>query len=430
MTPPATVKVLLIFALILVLIRKNLSLGNAFFIGSTALGFFFGMPPLKIGASMWHSLTQPKTMSLALIVSLILVLSHSMEEAGQLEKMLASFNGLIKSSKLRLALFPALIGLLPMPGGAIFSAPMVKQMGKNLDIRPERLSYINYWFRHIWEYWWPLYPGVLLTTTLADLNIWLFVAFLFPITTVAVVAGYYPIRDCNWNDRSNMTDRTSSKTSWKPLVRLLLPIVIVIAGGLGLGFVLGYFFKNSAMSKISKETGLIMALIFSIFWVWHENKFSIQERISILKRKQLISMTYMIAGILIFKGVLEDSHSISSIGQELLHLNIPLASITVLLPFLVGMIAGITIAFVGTTFPIIISLAHSFGIQHNLIAYMMLGLVSGFAGVLLSPLHLCLLLSNEYFNVRLGNVYKFLIFPCVTLLVTSISYFYLISYFT
>jgi len=380
MSIPAIARVLLIFVLIVILIRKKFSLGNAFFLGSTALGLIFGMNPLKIAISMWHSLTQPKTMSLALIVSLILVLSHSLEQAGQLERMLASFQGLIKSSRLRLAVFPALIGLLPMPGGAIFSAPMVKEIGKHLDIKPERLSYINYWFRHIWEYWWPLYPGVLLTTTLADLNIWLFVAFLFPITIVAVTA-------------------------------------------------LVHIFEDSGLHKISRETGLIVALICSILWVWHENSFGLQTRISILKRKQLIFMTYMIASILIFKGILEDSHAISAIGKELLRLNIPLVSITVLLPFLVGMVAGITIAFVGTTFPIIISLTNTFGVQNHIIAYMMLGLVSGFSGVLLSPLHLCLLLSNEYFNADLGAVYKYLVFPCGSLLLAGLGYFYTINYF-
>ena len=39
--------------------------------------------------------------------------------------------------------FPALIGLLPMPGGAIFSAPMVKSMGEEMEMK------VNEWKR-----WW------------------------------------------------------------------------------------------------------------------------------------------------------------------------------------------------------------------------------------------------------------------------------------
>ncbi len=424
---PAILRVLFVFILILFLIRKNLSLGNAFSAGSVILGLIFGMAPLKILNSVFHSLSHPKTMSLAAIVSLILVLSHSLEQAGQLQKMLVSFQGLIRSCRLRLAIFPALIGLLPMPGGAIFSAPMVKEIGKNIDIEPARLSYINYWFRHIWEYWWPLYPGVLLATTLAEINIWHFVGCLFPVTIVAALAGYFPIRNTDWHESCPDVPESFKLASWKNLAILLLPIAMVIVGGIGLGVIFEHIFSGTLL-KISREVGLILALLASILWVWHENNFNLETRISILKRKQLISIAYMIAGILIFKGILEDSHAITSIGKELLHLNIPLISITILLPFLVGMVAGITIAFVGTTFPILISLTHTFGVHGQIIAYMMLGLVSGFSGVLLSPLHLCLLLSNEYFSAELGAVYRFLYFPCLVLVLSAILYFYALNF--
>ena len=50
-------------------------------------------------------------------------------------------------------------------------------------------------------------------------------------------------------------------------------------------------------------------------------------------------------------------------------------------------------------------------------------LASGFAGVMLSPLHLCFLLTNEYFDVSMGSVYKHLWWPCVSLIGASIIYF-------
>jgi hypothetical protein len=56
-------------------------------------------------------------------------------------------------------------------------------------------------------------------------------------------------------------------------------------------------------------------------------------------------------------------------------------------------------------------------------AYMMLLLCSGFTGVLLSPLHLCLILSNQYFNARMKDVYRQLWLPCGALMVIAILYF-------
>jgi hypothetical protein len=61
-----------------------------------------------------------------------------------------------------------------------------------------------------------------------------------------------------------------------------------------------------------------------------------------------------------------------------------------------------------------------------MLAYVMLMLVSGFAGVLLSPLHFCLILSNEYFDTPSGPVYKYLWMPCLGLLFSGMAYFWLL----
>lgn len=45
-----------------------------------------------------------KTIALALIVGLILILSNSMEKAGQMQRLLDNFRGLVKSSQLNLTI--------------------------------------------------------------------------------------------------------------------------------------------------------------------------------------------------------------------------------------------------------------------------------------------------------------------------------------
>jgi len=94
----------------------------------------------------------------------------------------------------------------------------------------------------------------------------------------------------------------------------------------------------------------------------------------------------------------------------------------------VGLVAGITIAFVGATFPILISLVHALGQTHLLLPYMMLALASGFVGVLVSPLHLCLLLSNAYFQTKLVPVYRLMVVPLTVLLISGSVYFGLAVY--
>ena len=168
---------------------------------------------------------------------------------------------------------------------------------------------------------------------------------------------------------------------------------------------------------------MILALCMAIGWIWYENRTSESRTWSTLRNPRLLKMIYMIAAILIFKGILANSNASVAVGQELVQMRIPLMLIVVTLPFLVGMSGGIVIAFVGSTLPILIPLINSFGEASFLPAYVMLMLGCGFAGVMLSPLHLCFLLSNEYFHVSMGAAYKYLWLPCVSMVGASIIYF-------
>ena len=414
---PAIVKMIMVFFLVLLCIQKKLSLGNAFLLGTLFLSFLFGLKPLATVKSIFASITDPKTLAIAVVVSLILVLSSSMELAGQMQRMLKNFQGLVASPRLNLVIFPALIGLLPMPGGAVFSAPMVKELGTHSKLSEAQLSFVNYWFRHIWEHWWPLYPGILLTTVITEISLLTIIVIMCPFTAVAVWLGYRALKRSGSLRTNN--DRNPHLSLW-PFIKELLPILVVIFAGLGMGVV---FSKLFPAFPISKETGLILALCLAIGWVWYQNAIGKKQILSTLTHPQLLKMMYMIAGILIFKGILTDSHAAAAISQELIQMHIPLVLIAVMLPLLVGISGGIVIAFVGSTLPILVPLIRSLGEVQFLPAYVMLILVSGFTGVMLSPMHLCFQLSNEYFGVRPGSVYRQLWLPCFSLIAAGLVYF-------
>ncbi len=419
---PALIRLFIVFAFVVICIRKNISLGNTFFLGSIVLGILFGLAPGPMLRSMTSSIIYPKTLFLAIIVYLILVLSNSMEIAGQMQELLNRFKGLITNPRLNIILFPALIGLLPMPGGAVFSAPMVKQLGMRSQYSPAHLSFINYWFRHIWEYWWPMYPGVLLITVLADINLTTFILFMCPITIIALSAGYRFLKGSKRFIKNSSTEKKPAAV-W-PFLREMSPILIVIIPGLSMGIFLSYIFPDLS---IAKESGLVLALSMAIGWVWYDNELSASSIGKMLANPQMLKMIYMIISILIFKGILEDSNAVEGITHELTLLNVPLVLIIGILPFLVGTVTGITLAFVGSTFPILISLINSFDPSGNTLPYVMLAMVCGFSGVLISPVHLCLILSNEYFGTTMGAVYRHLWLPCAYTVFAGFTYFYIIS---
>lgn len=419
---PAILKIIIVFILVVICIRKKLSLGNAFMLGAVSLSILFSLKPQAMLKSMILSVIDPKTLSIAVIVSLILILSNSMETAGQMQRLLEKFQGLVLSPRLNLVIFPALIGLLPMPGGAVFSAPMVKELGTHSKLSQSQLSFVNYWFRHIWEHWWPLYPGILLTTIMTNISLLTIMLIMCPFTLIAVWLGYRNLK--GYVQYRQFSERDSRSLAW-PFIKELVPILIVIFPGLAMGMLLSVIFPSF---PVSKESGLILALCIAIVWVWFENGISKDQILQMLTTPRLLNMIYMIAGILIFKGILADSKAAVTAGQELVQLHVPLVAILVTLPFLVGVSGGIVIAFVGSTFPILLPLVHSLGQTELLPAYVMLVLSCGFAGVMLSPLHLCFLLSNEYFGTTMGSVYKHLWLPCLSLIGASLIYFWLLHW--
>ena len=189
---PAIIRVLIVFIFFLFLIRKKLSLGNAFLLVAILFSVLFGLHPRAMIGSMAESIVYPKTLSLALIVSLILILSSSMELSGQMKRLLGKFKGLIKNIRINLIVFPALIGLLPMPGGAIFSAPMVKDLGMQSELSGDKLSFINYWFRHIWEYCWPWFA----VSQACSFPLFIFVLFFLTNILMPVWGLYTSIYGC------------------------------------------------------------------------------------------------------------------------------------------------------------------------------------------------------------------------------------------
>ena len=110
----------------MILNRFRLHLGLSLLIGSVTLALW-----TDLGAGGWvnatiSSVASVQTIGLASIVGLILVMSRLMERSGHMTRLVESFSLLSRDARVVGAVMPSLIGLLPMPGGALFSAPMVE----------------------------------------------------------------------------------------------------------------------------------------------------------------------------------------------------------------------------------------------------------------------------------------------------------------
>ena len=138
---------------------------------------------------MFRATIDPITINLVAGLVLIMVLENIIRKKGLLKRMMEAVVNVARDRRIAMAILPGVIGLLPSAGGAAFSAPMVQDAAADVDMEPERKAFINYWFRHIWEYISPLYPGVVLAAAVTKVPINKFLISQLPLPLAVIGVG-------------------------------------------------------------------------------------------------------------------------------------------------------------------------------------------------------------------------------------------------
>jgi hypothetical protein len=105
------------------------------------------------------------------------------------------------------------------------------------------------------------------------------------------------------------------------------------------------------------------------------------------------------------------------------HIGMPTPVLLAFLPFLIGFATGISMGFVGISLPLLVPFI-ILGSQVNSYA-LMLAYISGYVGVLVSPLHLCLMLSTQYFKASFAKVYKLILPPLLVIEAVVVCIYYI-----
>ena len=182
-------KLLGIVILIAALMWRKVDIGVSLLIGAAAFGIAFKMPMRVFLNSVFIAVKDARTIEVVCAVVLIITMGKLMKQNGGLGRMVDALDGIIRDRRISMVIPPAFIGLLPAPGGAMLSAPMVDETGSRLGLSAEQKTYINYWFRHLWEYCWPLYPGLIIGAAIINRPVQDLIIAQYPISLAAIAAG-------------------------------------------------------------------------------------------------------------------------------------------------------------------------------------------------------------------------------------------------
>ncbi|MFC1736710.1 DUF401 family protein [Candidatus Hydrogenedentota bacterium] len=404
---PAAIKLGLTLVSVVLLMRLKVPLGVALLVGSVFLALMFPMAPVDFFAAGLAGIISDECILLLIIVVGILVFSGALNAVGQIDRIINAFKAMVGESRLSLVAFPALIGLLPMPGGAIFSAPMVGAAAKNANVPPEKLTAANYWYRHIWEYWFPFYPGVIMALTLTEVATWKFALMQLPLTILAVISGYMVI--LHGISLGGERHRDYSLKNIFAFLRELIPILIVVGAVLLLDPLAEFMTERFQIENmVLRRAPIVFGLLLGTIWLFTHRDLTWTTLGQLAKKKNVLEMCFLAIGVMVFKSVLDDCGAVTFLRDEFEAWNVPLVVVVSALPMISGLVLGIAIGFVGASFPLVIALLEELPTSERL-PYYCLAFTSGFAGMMMSPVHFCLVLTNEYFKSSLMKVYKYLI---------------------
>lgn len=319
-------------------------------------------------------------------VFFIFLFSKGLDISGDAKRFANSSKALF-DARTSMAFMPMMIGFLPMPGGAMFTAPIVKMIGDEEGFSNDYMMNINYWFRHTIEFFWPLYSSFYVLRALVGIEIAPFSISLIPIFLVATMSGWLFFNGFRM-PKIKKTSPGNLKGLWIVFFVILTGIMILvfnIEGFLALGINVGGYF------------------IFRRRFFWKSLK-------GVFTKWDVFLLLFMF---FVYKYYLSEVRLTDDIASELNTIGLNIHLLTLILPLLIGMSTGITQSTVGITAPLLMSLGANPALMY----------FACVAGVLLSPVHLCVVLTGNYYKSDLMKVFAKLI-PLLS--ITGISVYLLL----
>jgi len=130
-----------------------------------------------------------------------------------------------------------------------------------------------------------------------------------------------------------------------------------------------------------------------------------------------LNVVILIASIMIFKKILQVSGGIDIIPEAFAKLGIHPFIVLFIIPFFISTMTGLGTAALGIGLPVLLPII----IQGEAnLYYAMLAFTGSFVGVMISPMHLCLVVTRNYFKADMGKIYKMLILPLTIITLSAL----------
>lgn len=384
--------------LILFVLRKRQPIGLAMLAGGLSVWLLTGGQVEILTKSLSTVATMPRTYELIFALYFVMCLELQLRLSGTLDGLMSALQHWFKSERLTLVLMPAFLGLLPSLGGARFSAPMVENVGNKIALDAQGKTVINFWFRHVVEYINPINPGLILASAISMIPLSKLIGSMYWVSLTAIAVGWVcciPRQKSIPTVQAEVLTPQENKQDVKEVSLALAPVV--------LNFILiVFFYVNPAIAMGLITLGMFFVLRFvgrpvNVFQVLTEA----------FDKKLILN----VMSIIFFIQILTYTKTLEEVVRVLSNSPLPIAMVVGIISLLIGVLTGISQGHVAMVMPLVAAIAPQD------IKLASLALVLGVAGQMITPTHLCFIVTLDYFK---ADFFKALrpVFVMQTLVVT------------
>jgi len=371
--------VVISFIAVVVLVIYRINYGLALLVGAVVLGLSASLTVQQFSQVLTITILDPATIHLAIVVSLISILARFMREAGMVDGLVEGIRSIL-SGRAVLAIIPALIGALPMPGGALLSAPLIDGEANRLGLNGEAKSFINVWFRHWTFFIYPLSSSLILAASLAGVKLYDLILIQIPAVLIYLLLGYLVSIRTIKEKRASVRNRDLStvlKFGFN-LLPLLLAVSLSILG-----------------------VPMAVALTAGILSIFVMKRGMLQKAISSLRQGFDWRLPFAIISVMFFRHMLHESRAVEALLPYMEATMLPKPTLLIILAWVIGVTTAMPTAGAAIIFPTATIMLGS--LTPSITSILYLTLVFSY---IVSPMHLCLVLTVEYYQSRLQDVYR------------------------
>lgn len=394
-------------SIILILMSRKYYMGLCMLAGGIVLWLMRSGDPFLLATSFVSMLHQTRTYDLIISLYLIMCMEILLRSSGTLANMVNALKKAFSSDKAIIAIMPFFLGVLPSVGGARFSCPIVEESSRQYNASQEDKAAINYWFRHPCELFNPIVPGMIMACSISGVAYSEFLKGTFWICIVWLILGWIlliqPLKKIDTaeivEDKAADTSEPEAKTSLVDVFLAIMPIFIT--------FLLVVFLDLNASIAMILSTSLLYIILFL-----RKAEISLKDAIlGAIDKKMFINIGF----ILYFVQILEDTGALSDVVAAFQAAPLPTPVIIAGITFVVAILTGMSQAYIAIVMPISAALS-----QSGDMLLLIITMVFGLAGLMLTPIHVCFTVTTDYFNASFFKVlYKIMLMIGIILAIFS-----------